>query len=744
MPQFALLPDALPGLELPATTGAFTITSTGNFTLALVSTSPRFSLGEDVITFSNFEMTLDASGVVGGEANAQLSVASQVRVGGSDGFVATGSGFIDTATRAFELHLAHAGGWAPVPGQLESIFTTPAFTTSLAMGPGSYAHLSADAEWTSAVDLIPDAVSLIGHPEMGKPGISIKVEVRRDAGLSPVVANLPQAIFYHVQLDGALELGGPSSGLPVMSVIGNVEPSGIAVEVSTSEFSPLPDVDLTIPALNGVFELGSGGDLNVHISSMSPDLQLGDVLKLSRIETRLDVSSDLQQSSSTEATLRFGASALVGGPNGFDADVGGVLSLNPNGTSLDLSISHAGGWSLLGGAMADLFRSPAFVGALSIGPGRYLSLEATGQYTSDIVVLPDVAAISGVPGKPGLSFFVSVERPHDSDQIAYAVQADASLRIGPEGTGIPELAVWGSVASGSTSIPRVELAVNSSSSWVPFPDFLPDFVIPQFFGSAVLHSHGGVDVSIETVPVDVVVFADVLEIARLRAKLTYFSPATVSPPPRPPPPFAPPPFPPSPPQPPTAPTPLSPPSAPPIPFLCFNDCAENTPFVCDDGGEVSGVRAFSSECPFGHDCDDCGIRYLMPPAPPAPAPAQLPPRPPPLQPPPPLPPSPSAPPPPSAPPMMPVDGLMREGLSCIEECAGFEGNCPLYCGAQGACCKRYDLIREPMHGQGTIYSGASSLQSAQCGGGSLGCTGAHCCARTAGDHGCWPRGSQHH
>lgn len=413
MPQFAPLPNALPDMQLPATAGEFNITSDGSYTVALVSTSPRYTFGEDVLEFFDFEATVDVRGVVGGNASAILSIATAVRVGGSDGFLANGTGYIDTATREFELTLKHAGGWSPVSqGYLASVLATPAFSGRLALGPGSYAQLDATAQFLGDIELVPDAVSLIGHPEMGKPGISLKVHVRRDAGLSPVIASLPEAIFYEVQLDGALQLGGPDSGLPTMSLIGNVQPTGVVVEVETSAFAPIPDVDLTIPALGGVFDVDREGTLNVHLYSSSEDLQLGDVLLLSGIESTLDVNAVLGQSETADATLRFKADARVGGDGGFTADLRGAFAFDPtNGSSLEVSVSHAGGWSLLGGSMAELFHSPAFDGSLRLGEDGFLSLEAIGQFTKDIVVLPDVVAITGVPGKPGLSFYVAVERP---------------------------------------------------------------------------------------------------------------------------------------------------------------------------------------------------------------------------------------------------------------------------------------------------------------------------------------------
>jgi len=118
------------------------------------------------------------------------------------------------------------------------------------------------------------------------------------------------------------------------------------------------------------------------------------------------------------------------------------------------------------------------------------------------------------------------------------------------------------------------------------------------------------------------------------------------------PPPSPPPSPLSPPSPPSPPPPIMP-SAPPG-FTCSNACVSNSLHgrranhivehpaytndgICDDGGSGSEY----SSCNFGHDCADCGARYLSPPPPPSPSNPPLPSPPP---------PSPSNPPLPSPPP----------------------------------------------------------------------------------------------
>ena len=109
---------------------------------------------------------------------------------------------------------------------------------------------------------------------------------------------------------------------------------------------------------------------------------------------------------------------------------------------------------------------------------------------------------------------------------------------------------------------------------------------------------------------------------------------------------------------PPSPPPPSPPPVPPRPavppMVCTNACGGNGLIpgngICQDGGPGSEF----SECPYGTDCDDCGLRVPSPSLPPASPPAPLLPPSPPSPPSPPQPPtSPSPPFPPPAPPMPP-------------------------------------------------------------------------------------------
>ena len=139
---------------------------------------------------------------------------------------------------------------------------------------------------------IPKTVAFIGQP--GKKGVSFKIDMRRDAGLTPAVANTAEAVIYNVAFDGALQLGEPgNSKLPVLSVLGDVRNGDVYAEVESTAFTPLTDLGLTIPGFIGTLRMSKEGQVDVAIASQSPDLQLGSVLQLSKIDSHLNVRAHM-------------------------------------------------------------------------------------------------------------------------------------------------------------------------------------------------------------------------------------------------------------------------------------------------------------------------------------------------------------------------------------------------------------------------------------------------------------------
>lgn len=226
MPQFLPFPDELPGLELPSATGELRLTYDGNLSVSVVLASPEFSLF-DIVTFYDFyaSVAVDVNIHAGLESlEVEIQLRTSLLIGGPDGFLANASGSlsIGESSEDTELRMAvhHAGGWSPFAGnaELERIFSTPMFDTTFAIGPASYIHFSVDVQFPGAIELI-EGIALVGHPDLGKPGVSLFIEVERAADIE---TNTAASISYDVRVDGALKIG-ESDQFPVISMIGSAK-----------------------------------------------------------------------------------------------------------------------------------------------------------------------------------------------------------------------------------------------------------------------------------------------------------------------------------------------------------------------------------------------------------------------------------------------------------------------------------------------------------------------------------------
>ena len=116
-----------------------------NFQTSPVATATTTAFISNTTT-NTTNTTSGTSGVDSTYAAVQesvMTVAFQIQavcIGGTGGFCSTASGFVnfdsDPTQRSASLHLAHAGGWKPLP-----FLTSPAFTSQLVLGPGTFVSL---------------------------------------------------------------------------------------------------------------------------------------------------------------------------------------------------------------------------------------------------------------------------------------------------------------------------------------------------------------------------------------------------------------------------------------------------------------------------------------------------------------------------------------------------------------------------------------------------------------------------
>ena len=70
--------------------------------------------------------------------------------------------------------------------------------------------------------------------------------------------------------------------------------------------------------------------------------------------------------------VRMDADVTIGGPNGFLANLSG--SADKSEDLMTLSMIHAGGWKPIPGPHGSIFKTPAFSGTFTMGPGTKKSL----------------------------------------------------------------------------------------------------------------------------------------------------------------------------------------------------------------------------------------------------------------------------------------------------------------------------------------------------------------------------------
>ena len=181
-------------------------------------------------------------------------------IGGAGGFNACFVGAFDTGAGSASLAIRHEGGWSPLPPALGDSFATPAFAGLAEINiNGRYLAVSADAQWTQAVALIPGWVEFTGHPATSAAGVSLSIDMQketRDASATFVVTG-----------EGGLKLGSGSNPPPTIGFRGRFDSRGTSwLALQTLEaWQPLPV--LTVPKLNGTLVFFADGAVQVSVSA---------------------------------------------------------------------------------------------------------------------------------------------------------------------------------------------------------------------------------------------------------------------------------------------------------------------------------------------------------------------------------------------------------------------------------------------------------------------------------------------
>lgn len=246
---------------------------------------------------------------------------------------------------------------------------------------------------------------------------------------------------------------------------------------------------MSVPELRGTMHIAADGTIIIDAETlpMTAPLIPGNLFTLYDFYVIVGYYSG-PSSTSTTLLLDVGGDVLIGGPNGFLASVSGAL--NTGSGEASLTISHAGGWSPLPGALGDLFRTPSINGWVYLNHnGTYLQLGAVAEFTQPIKVLPGVLELTGYPPfktAQGPSLGFDMRRETKLSDALFEVRVLAALRIG-SGSGAPPLIMMnGTFRSCGGS----HLYIATETAWQPLPSALPGLQIPRIWGDLNLEDSG--------------------------------------------------------------------------------------------------------------------------------------------------------------------------------------------------------------------------------------------------------------
>ena len=212
----------------------------------------------------------------------------------------------------------------PVPAALSAL-TTPAFNCSGLFGvDGVRINVTCAVAYRGQLDLVPDFMSLVAHPMLGKGGATL------DLTLSQVNSSTP--MDWVVLMDGGLQLR-PGSNIPTLGVQGEFMAQGVStLSLATSTtWAPLAGVldGLVVPSVTGTFTLSSeDGSVSVAVASAPVSMVVAHgLLELNDVSMSIEVPPFLPSANMTLPDVRvsMAGSAQVGGANGFGVSLTGSL-----------------------------------------------------------------------------------------------------------------------------------------------------------------------------------------------------------------------------------------------------------------------------------------------------------------------------------------------------------------------------------------------------------------------------------
>lgn len=443
------LPQRIPQLIFPAIAGHLEVKPEAGTVAATVGTLTGTGLSLPDTTEPLVELigwmanvTLDdfePAAWSGTAPPVHVEVSGSVRLLGATGFMAAATGSLDLVNQAMNVSLSHPGGWSPFSGALSQPFTSPAFLGVASVGAnGNYIEAHATMQYTSTLVVVQDVLHVMAHgahPTLPGPRVDIGA-VRNSANGASAV---------RLGFLGSLQLGDGSAGMPpVLDLSGDIAwPNGTtALNASTSTpWQPLAQSlpQLIFPALDGRLELKSGEDkLWARCVSTTPVAVKVPYLSNYFVHFK-DFFGTVELADLDMATWDGTAPpplimTATGTVNVYGLQMATTAAIDVPASSMEMTLSHPGGWDPLGDDFGGIFTTPAMdgTGTHNKEDGKFLHLNATATYPTPLTLL-DVIELAGHTGGtgPGTGPTFNLNLTMDSvhHRPAYDIQFSGIVRL---------------------------------------------------------------------------------------------------------------------------------------------------------------------------------------------------------------------------------------------------------------------------------------------------------------------------
>ena len=307
-----------------------------------------------------------------------------------------------------------------------------------------------------------------------------------------------------VSVAGVVRIGSGTSQLPLVSVTGTLDTSGVSQILGAgsdvwSLLDSFPSVQVSGVDVSLMVQQSGAVQLEVTHVPINVAFIPGylEVHEFSSI-TFVTVTSAAELISSP-ATLRTEVSGVVqvGGLAGFQGNVSGTFDTSERSASL--VVSHFGGWSPVPSLM-DYFATPAFTCSVAFGVGGVrLALGCNAAFVSPIQIVPDTIELIAHPtsSAAGVEFNVALRQERNESAHDWSVVFAGGLKLSFGTVTPPVLGVRGEISSNDCAT----LYLNTYEEWVPLPGPLSDLVVPILNGSLAL-CNGSISATLTHEPID--------------------------------------------------------------------------------------------------------------------------------------------------------------------------------------------------------------------------------------------------